>query len=136
MKRLFVDTNLFLRYLTNDVPEQAERVKELLEKAESGSIRLETNAMVVAELVWTMDSFYELPRNQISRNILALLNTPGLTVEGSQILLTAIVWFEEKNVDFIDAYNAAWIRANELDGVYSFDRKHFARLLPGQCLEP
>ena len=114
---------------------QAERVEELLEKAKSGSIKLETNARVVAELVGTMDSFYELPRHQISRNILALLNTPGLKVEGSQILLTAIVWFEDKNVHFIDAYNAAWIQANALDGVYSFDRKPLAHLLPGQYLE-
>ena len=32
-ERLFADTNLFLRYLTNDVPEQAEAFEWLLKAA-------------------------------------------------------------------------------------------------------
>jgi hypothetical protein len=32
-ERTFADTNLFLRYLTNDMPEQAEAFEVLLQKA-------------------------------------------------------------------------------------------------------
>ena len=32
-ERVFADTNLFLRYLTNDVPAQADAVEELLRQA-------------------------------------------------------------------------------------------------------
>jgi len=35
-ERVFADTNLFLRYLTNDVPAQADGVNSLLEQAERG----------------------------------------------------------------------------------------------------
>jgi len=31
-------------------------------------------------------------------------------------------------VDFIDAYNAAWMLSQRMETVYSFDRRHFARL--------
>jgi len=40
---------------------------------------------------------------------LAILNTPGLDVADSDLALQAIGWYAEKNVDFIAAYNAAWI---------------------------
>jgi uncharacterized protein len=38
IERAFIDTNLFLRYLTNDIPEQADRVEELLQRAALGEI--------------------------------------------------------------------------------------------------
>ena len=55
----------------------------------------------------------------------------------SEILLQAIMWYADKNVDFIDAYNAAWMSKHGIDTISTFDRKHFARfeginiLIPG-----
>jgi uncharacterized protein len=58
-ERLFADTNLFLRYLTNDIPAQADAVEALLQRAEQEEILLVTNALVMAEIVWTLESFYK-----------------------------------------------------------------------------
>lgn len=124
---LFADTNLFLRYLTNDVPEQADAVERLLLRAAAGELRLVTSALVVGEIVWTLESFYGLPKKAVREHVLAILNTPGLEVAEADILLQATLWYEEKNVDFIDAYNAAWLLARGLTRVATFDRKHFAR---------
>ncbi len=135
---IFVDTNLFLRYLTNDVPAQADAVEMLLHRAAAGELQLVTSSLVVAEIVWTLESFYRLPRGQVRDHVLAILNTPGLAVDEADILVQAALWFEEKNIDFIDAYNAAWMLAHDLHHVATFDRKHFARLeglsvfVPGQ----
>lgn len=41
-ERWFADTNLFLRYLTDDVPEQADAVEELLNRAKRGELTLLT----------------------------------------------------------------------------------------------
>ena len=67
-ERCFIDTNLFLRYLTNDVPEQADAVEELLNKAAAGEMILVTNNLVCAEIVWTLESFYKLERDAIREN--------------------------------------------------------------------
>ena len=128
VERCFADTDLFLRYLTNDVPAQADRVEKLLRRAASGELVLVTSAMVIAEIVWTMESFYELPREGIQASLFAILNTSGLEVESKDLILQAIVWYTENKVDFIDGYNAAWLLAEEMRIVYTFDRKHFARL--------
>lgn len=37
-ERVFLDTNVFLRYLTNDVPKRADAVERLLRRAGAGII--------------------------------------------------------------------------------------------------
>jgi hypothetical protein len=58
---------------------------------------------------------------------IAILNTPGLQVVDGEIIFQAILWYAEKNVDFIDAYNAAWLFNQGLTSICTDDRKHFLR---------
>lgn len=125
--RAFADTNLFLRFLTQDPPEQAAAAEKVLRRAEAGELTLVTTPLVFAELAWTLRSFYGRTQGEIAQTLLALLNTPGLEVEASDRLIQATVWFEEKNVDFIDAYHAAWLLEQPYSEVVTFDRKHFGR---------
>ena len=122
------DTNLFLRYLTNDVPEQADAVENLLRRAAAGEVKLVTNSLVIAEIVWTLESFYRLNREDVRGKVLAILNTPRPEVADATLVLQAVLWPAEKNVDFIDTYNAAWLLTHGLHLAYTFDRKHFSRL--------
>jgi len=127
-ERVFADTNLFLRYLTNDVPAQADAVEQILHRASGGELVLVINSLVIAEIVWTLESYYGLPRDSIRAKILAILNTPGLEAADGDLLLQAISWYADKNVDFVDAFNAAWLLAHGLETSYTFDRKHFSRI--------
>ena len=123
----FADTNLFLRFLTNDVPEQADLVESLLRRAAKGEVKLVTTSLVIAEIVWTLESFYQIPKAEIQDKVLAILNTPGLEVDGADLLLQAAVIYAEKNVDFIDAYNSAWMMKQDVEKAFTFDQKHFNR---------
>lgn len=124
---VFADTNLFLRYLTNDAPAQADLVESLLQRAAKGKVNLVTTSMVIAEIVWTLESYYELDKKEIQTMVLGILNTDGLDVIDSDLVLQAIVPYADKNVDFIDAFNAAWMVKNDVDKIYTFDQKHFNR---------
>jgi predicted nucleic-acid-binding protein len=124
---VFADTNLFLRYLTNDVPVQADLVESLLHRAAKRKTNLVTTNMVIAEIVWTLESYYELDKKEIQTMILGILNTDGLEVKDSDLILQAIFHYTDKNVDFIDAFNAAWMIKNDVDKIYTFDQKHFNR---------
>jgi predicted nucleic-acid-binding protein len=110
------------------VPAQADAVEQLLHRASAGEIRLVINSLVVAELVWALESYYGLARDSIKDKILAILNTPGIEVAEGDLLLQAIFWYASKNIDFIDAFNAAWLLAQGLTTTYTFDRKHFSRI--------
>ncbi len=129
-ERVFADTNLFLRYLTNDVPAQADAVEALLKRAANRDLTLVTNSLVIAEIVWTLESFYKLSKASIQEKVLAILNTPGLEIIDGDLVLQGINGYVENNVDFIDAYNGAWLAVRGLTTAYTFDRAHFARL-PG-----
>jgi predicted nucleic-acid-binding protein len=126
--RVFIDTNLFLRYLLNDIPQQADAVEEILEKAAEGKLELWANPMVIAEIVWTCESYYELPRDKIRDKVLMILNTPGLAVEDEDLVAEAAILYAEKGVDFIDAYNACWMRDRGIPDIYTFDKGHYRRL--------
>lgn len=121
----FVDTDRFLQFLTNDIPTRADLVETLLKRAASGEVYLVTTSMVIAEIVWTLESYYQTPKTNIQDKVLAILNTPGPEVENADQLLQAVVWYAEKNTDFIDAFNAAWMLKHDIENAITFDQKHF-----------
>jgi predicted nucleic-acid-binding protein len=135
-ERIFADTNLFLRLLTNDVPEQVDAFVVLLKKAADGEFQFVINPLVIAEIVWTLESYYQQPKSRIQAQILAILNTPGLDVADSDLVLQAIYGYVEKNVDFIDAFNAAWMQQQGIISVCTFDEKHFKRFEGIDTLAP
>ena len=78
--------------------------------------------------MWTLESYYGLTRDSIKEKILAIFNTPGIEAAEGDLLLQAIFWYAEKNVNFIDAFNVAWLLSQGLTTTYTFDRKHFSRI--------
>ena len=123
----FADTNLFLRYLTNDVPDQADAVEIILKDAAHGERMLITTPLVIAEVVWTLQSYYDFPRERIKMAVLGILGTAGLEVDDGHVVLQAIIWYDEKNVDFVDAYHAAWLQESGIEKVHTLDSRHFKR---------
>ena len=136
MDRLFVDTNIFLRYLTNDDPAKANRVEAVMRKTIDGEFRLMTNLMVVAELVWTLESYYGLSKQDIRDKLSILLNTPNLDVPEKQRILRSLAVYGEQNIDFIDAYNASFAKDRGIRVVLTYDKKHFDRIDWLQRREP
>lgn len=137
-ERVFADTNLFLRYLTNDDAAQADAVESLLHTAVQGEVTLVTHELVIAEIVWVLSKVYQLDRYKIRQHIIGILNTPGIVVESATLVAQAIDLYASKNIDFVDAYTALWMREHDLSVIYTFDRRHFSRTgwidvkVPGQ----
>lgn len=124
----FADTNLFLRFFTDDVPKQADAVERLLQQAKKGKVTLLANELVIAEVVWVLESSYQLDRETIRKCVVGVLNTPGVKVTSSDLIIQAIDIYVAKNIDFIDAYNTCWMKANSIKVAYTFDYKHFSRV--------
>ncbi len=60
MKKVFFDTNFLLRFYLDDIPTQALKTKRMVQAAKEGAILLVTDLIVICEMVWVMDSFYNL----------------------------------------------------------------------------
>lgn len=116
-----IDANIILRYLTNEPQEQAERVARLFEAVTQGEEVL-VEEVVLAEVVWTLASFYRMPRSSIADALLELLAEENLRALDKEALRLALVLFSEKNLDFADALLAAKALQSGDPVVYSFDR--------------
>ena len=136
MTACFVDTNLFIRYLTNDDKAKAERVEFLLKEAAAGKVRLVTAEMVIAEVVWVLESSYGLKSAEVVPLIRAILATSGLDVLNAPLVARALDYYETKHIDFIDGYIAAVMEKQGITERYSFDRKHISRIQAISRKEP
>ena len=136
MRTSFVDTNLFIRYLTNDDPPKAERVERLLAQAASGKIRLVTAEMVLAEVIWVLESVYGLKALEIAPMIKGILATPGLEVTNESLAERALGYYESYNIDFIDGYIAALMERMGIIEIFSFNKKHLPRIERIKRIEP
>ncbi|MCF8053422.1 MAG: type II toxin-antitoxin system VapC family toxin [Desulfobacterales bacterium] len=134
--RTFLDTNIMIRFLTNDDPAKADRVDRLLHEAAAGSVLLVTADIVIAELVWVLESFYHLGRKAIREKVEAILATPGLEVVNGKLVERAIALYSDFKVDFIDGYIVALMEKLDISGIYSFDKKHLSRFTLIQRIEP
>lgn len=123
--RAVIDTNLLVRYLTEDDPSRANDVKRLLLKAGRGEIRLLIPSVVIAELVWVLQSFYKLDRGEIVPLLNAILRTHGVEVGDKAVVSDAIAIYGATAMDFIDAWIVAFAKAAEVRAIYTFERKHF-----------
>lgn len=126
-KAHLVDTNVILRYLIGDVPEQASKSTALMERLEAGAERAEILESVVAEAVWTLESFYKVPRPEIAERLAAILTFRGVLATKKGVLVNALARFGSTHVDFVDCLLAAQAQPKGRT-VYSFDAKDFRRL--------
>ena len=127
-EKIFVDTNIFLRYLTNDDVAVADKIEKVLKKASIGKVSLVTNAFVIAEIIWVLESYYGYSREGVEVMASKIINTRGLEIKDSHLLLKALDLYVSKNIDFIDAYNAVYMKEHGLRRILTLDRKHFSRI--------
>ncbi len=123
--KVVIDTNLLVRYLTEDDPKKAESVGNLLKSAENGTFRILIPSIVIAELIWVLESSYRLKSNEIADLVDAIINTPGVDVTDKKNIISAIQLYRISNIDFIDAWIIEFARIQRAQTIYTFDKKHF-----------
>ena len=118
MAKILIDTNLIIRFLVNDDPEKALRVKKVLQEAKNIKVLLDT---VVAEIIWVLSSYYEQDKPSIVEKIRALLHVETVSCNKSLLDQSLTIW-EKNNLSFIDSYIIATAEADDLK-IYSYDLK-------------
>ena len=116
----FVDSNVLVRHLTGDPPEQARRATAFLRSGE----RLILVDLVLAEVVYVLESVYEVGREppRVAELVRAILAFPDLAVADEALLLWTLELYELHRVHFAEAYLAACAEISGVGAVASFDR--------------
>jgi predicted nucleic acid-binding protein len=114
----FVDTNLLVRHLTGDPPAQAGRATRYLRQAEE----LLLPDLILAEVAYVLESFFETPRLQVAETLRAVLAFSAIRVVDDELLLRTVELYEGHRLDFADAYLVASAERTGVGVVASFDR--------------
>ena len=134
MKRLRIDANVLLRFLTGEPKDLAERAARLMVRAERGEVVLVLSPLVVAEMVWVLKSVYRRSYEEIAEVLIPLLSAVGLEAEDREMMIEAMELTRTRNVDFLDAVLALQA-LREGETICTFDRSDFKRL-PAPWLSP
>jgi predicted nucleic-acid-binding protein len=108
-----LDTNVIVRYVTQDDREQFRRADAVFTAAASSGDKLFINVIVMCEVVWVLSGAYREPRERIVPVIEALLETPEVVVEDADLARRALTDWRSGRVDFADCLIA---RRNERSG--------------------
>jgi|SRR5579863_3681428 len=120
-----LDTNILVRYLTEDDPVQvidAGRVMDSFSPDSPGFISL----IVLAELVWVLESFYRFTRKEIEQVLETLLRSEELVLERAEIVSQALRMFRGSRADFADCLIERCGHAADCKYTLTFDGKAVA----------
>lgn len=133
----FVDTNIFLRYLTNDEPFKAQQCFQLFQQAGRQECLLTTSEAVIAEVVYMLSSrqVYNLTHKEVANRLLPLLHIPGLKLPYRGIVLRAVELYGTYPIDFEDCLSIAHMEKQKLTDIYSYDQD-FDQMANIKRLEP
>ncbi|MCB0987040.1 MAG: type II toxin-antitoxin system VapC family toxin [Acidimicrobiales bacterium] len=127
----FVDTNILVRHLTGDPPAMAARATAYLASADE----LYLPDLIVAETVYVLESYYEVPRPQVAMAMRSLIAFDAIVTVDPALLLRAIEVYEIDRLDFADAYLVACAESTGVSSVASFD-KSIDRVKTIERIEP
>ena len=121
MSQIILDANAILRYVLDDIKEQADAVEKTLEN-EIVLILPE----VIAEVVYVLTKYYNQPRNTSAEHLLHFLEDADCN---SIVLLNALKTFGKSNLDFVDCLLYEYAKQPGYK-VLSFD-KGLSKLIKG-----
>jgi predicted nucleic acid-binding protein len=131
----FLDTNILLRHLLQDHPEQSPRCTAYLARIERGEIRVRISDTVIFETVFVLERHYGIAKAAIRENVLPLLQLAGIVLPGKRRFHRVFDLYVDLNLSFADAYHAVLMRGLGLDEIVSFDRQ-FDRVPSISRVEP
>jgi predicted nucleic-acid-binding protein len=115
--KIAVDTNVLVRAVVRDDPEQYEAATGIMERAKTVAIAVPC----LCELVWVLRSVYRFQLSDISRAVRTLITADN--VETNRPAVEAGLAMLDAGGDFADgaiAYEGRWLGAETF---VSFDRK-------------
>jgi predicted nucleic-acid-binding protein len=118
-----VDTNILVRFLVGDDEAQAEIVYRIFKNAESDKKQLFIPLLVVLELIWVLESVYDISRKEIIDAINGLTLMPVLKLESVPTLQRFTRYALATDNDLPDLLIACSAAIQGCESVITFDKK-------------
>ena len=128
MRRIVLDTNVLVSFLTDRNAEQQAQAAALFESAARAEAELMLHQTVIGEMVYVLRNLYRVERRDIARTLDDLLSTAGVTPVDEVIWSRVLALWPGAFPDFADAVLAAVTAQQRYDAVATFDQRFIRRL--------
>ena len=119
-----IDTNILIRYLTNDDEQQSTEVLKLLGQYSGIESSIYINNIVLCEVVWVLEAAYKYPKQDITHALKLVLQTPEFAFENHVNIVKVLYDYEQSNgADFSDILISVTNIDKGCITTYSFDKK-------------
>ena len=118
-----LDTNVLVRFLVRDDQEQADKVYELFKQTEVEKGTLHISNLVILELMWVLESAYQIERNDIISSLDKLILIPLFSFENHSALQGFLIDAPGSSYDLSDLLIAHTAKSCDADVVLTFDKK-------------
>lgn len=109
MTKVFIDSNIFIRYLTQDDPKKASDCIRLFEMIEQGQLRPYTSNIVILEIQFVLIKQYKFLKAGVIEDIRTLLSLRNLTLIEKTDTKAALLLYKKYNIKFGDCLIATQI---------------------------
>ncbi len=118
-----IDTNILIRFLVGDDRLQAKKVYNIFKKTEANKKQLFVPLLVILELIWVLESVYEIARSDILAAINDLMLMPILKFERQSALQKITMAALDNKYDLADLLIAHAAQNQGCEVVITFDKK-------------
>jgi predicted nucleic-acid-binding protein len=124
-----LDTNVLVRHLVRDDPEQTAAVDALFERAATAGELLIVGILTLMETEWALRSRGGLSKGRILEVFKQLLEVTDIAIENPDTVELALHWFENSNAEFADCLMIAQYQCMGCSAMLTFDGE--AAKIPG-----
>jgi len=103
-KTIIVDANVIIRFLLNDHPKLSPQAISIFSQAQKKLIKVYLDEVILAEVIWTLSSFYKIKKANLTENIEKFLSQDWVVSKKKDLMLNALYLYKSSNLDYIDCW--------------------------------
>ena len=123
MKKVIIDTNCLLSFISDRNPDQQEKIASLFNRAKQLKKMIVCHHHVISEFVYILTSVYSLKSATVRQMVADLISMPGIIISSDVDIQTVLSFWPEHIPDYGDAVLAAYCKQTKGTKIASFDKK-------------
>jgi predicted nucleic-acid-binding protein len=116
-----IDTNVLVRLLTGDDPEQSRLAQALVADAEANGLDIHLDEIVLAETAWVLHSSFGVDKAELVTALDGLLDTKAFSFANRSHVAGAVRAYERGGANFADCLIVARNAAAGCTQTFTFD---------------
>jgi predicted nucleic acid-binding protein len=121
LKKVVIDTNALISFVTDRNPEQQEIIAGIFEAASISRLVILCHQQVLREFVYVLEKVYGLPKEEIQGMMRELNAMPGVQIVHELDMKTLFTLWPATFTDYGDAVLASFCKSRKDVALLSFD---------------